>query len=329
MNEIALVATGETVVRFDAEGGRTRPASGLDEQHPTGIAADPHTPGRAWCCTRHGGVFRTDDTGRSWVPSGLEGVALMSLVFSPSRPDLIWAGSEPSAVWRSDDGGRTWDATSRLEALPSSSGWAFPPRPETHHVRWIGCHPSDERKLWVAIEAGALVRSDDGGVTWRDRVPGGPYDTHELVVTATEEGDVVRSAAGDGYHESRDGGDSWVSPREGLEITYLRSVATDPGDPRTVLVSGATGPRSAYVRGRSDGRVYRREGGGAWVRVEEGWPSEPSTIAPLLVPGRHGGEFYAADERGVHRSSDGGRTWKQVWSFSPIPTHLRGLAILF
>src|SRR5205085_1369558 len=36
-------------------------------------------------------------------------------------------------------------------------------------------------RVFVAIEAGALVRTFDGGRTWRDRVRGGPYDTHTAV----------------------------------------------------------------------------------------------------------------------------------------------------
>jgi hypothetical protein len=158
-------------------------------------------------------------------------------------------------------------------------------------------------------------------------VPGGPYDTHELAIHP-DAVDVLRSAAGDGYFESRDGGQTWSSPMEGLDVGYLRSVAIDPGDPDVVLISAASGPRKAYVAGRSDGRLYRREGSRPWQRVHDGWPDPPNTIAPLLVAGRRGGEFYAADERGVHRSADGGITWEQVWSFSISPHHLRGLACL-
>jgi hypothetical protein len=35
--------------------------------------------------------------------------------------------------------------------------------------------------VYVAIEAGALVQSHDGGDTWIDRVDQAPYDTHTLV----------------------------------------------------------------------------------------------------------------------------------------------------
>src|SRR5262249_21653374 len=154
---------------------------------------------------------------------------------------------------------------------PSSSEWSFPPRPETHHVRWIACHPLQAERLWVAIEAGALVSTIDGGHSWRDRVPGGPWDTHELAVHRRAS-NTFRVAAGDGYFESDDAGATWQSLGVGLEVGYLVSVVIDSEQSDLVLVSGASGPFSAYMAGRSDGRLYRRVGAGEWERVRNGWP---------------------------------------------------------
>ena len=120
-----------------------------------------------------------------------------------------------------------------LRALPSADTWSFPPRPHTHHVRWIEADVSVSDRVFVAIEAGALVRTFDGGRTWRDRVRGGPYDTH-TAVTHLLAGGRVYSAAGDGYFESTDAGGSWRSPEDGLKHRYLVSVAVDPADPDTV-----------------------------------------------------------------------------------------------
>ena len=343
-----LVATGRDVLIVDPGRGTVEPARGLDGRLPTCLAVAPAgsgsggsgTPGgsgaRAWLGTRRGGVFRSDDGGRSWSPAGLEGERIMAIAASPAAPGVVWVGTEPSAVWRWEDGAEGWERTAELEALPSSGTWAFPPRPETHHVRWIACDPGDPRRLWVAIEAGALVATDDGGRTWRDRAPDGPWDTHELAVHPAAP-DVLRVAAGDGYYESHDAGATWASPDRGLDVGYLRSVAIDPGDPGTVVVSASSGPYSAYMAARAggaapsarpDGRLFRRVGDGAWSRVTDGWPDPPSTIAPLLAAGTSPGELWAADERGVHRSSDGGATWVTVAAFEPAPSNLRGLAVV-
>ncbi|HUF12806.1 MAG TPA: hypothetical protein VMN78_06900 [Longimicrobiales bacterium] len=321
-----LVATQREVLRIDPESGTVSRPDRFDGVAPTSLASDPHVGGRAWCATHRGGVFRSDDGGATWTSAGLDGERVMVVAASPARQDLLWTGVEPSAVWRSTDGGSSWGRTADLEDLPSSGEWSFPPRPDTHHVRWIACHPSDPDRLWVAVEAGALICTSDGGRNWRDRVPDGPYDTHELAVHP-DAPEVLRVAAGDGYYQSHDGGDTWSAPDDGLEVGYLRSVAIDPGDPEVVLVSAATHAHAAYVAGRSDGRVFRRRGAEPWERVLRGWPDPPTTIAPLLLAGRAGGELWAADERGVHRSEDAGVTWQMVAAFDPTPQHLRGLAL--
>jgi hypothetical protein len=278
-----LVATHSEVVVIDVERGTSTPAHGI-EDGPTCLAADPLFQGRAWCGTHRAGVSRSDDGGRSWRMVGLAGRLITAITASPVERDVVWTGTEPSEVWRSGDAGTTWEQTCSLETLSSSSEWSFPPRPETHHVRWIACHPLEPARLWVSIEAGALVSTIDGGRTWRDRVPGGPWDTHELAIHHTAP-DSLRVSAGDGYFESDDAGATWQSPSTGLEVGYLRSVAIDPGHPETILVSASSGPYSAYVAGRSNGRLYRRVAGEPWERVRDGWPEPASTIAPLLCAG--------------------------------------------
>jgi photosystem II stability/assembly factor-like uncharacterized protein len=318
----AVVATDSDVHIVDIDGGTLRTSRGLVDR-PTCVAADPLVRGRVWCGVRRRGVFRSDDSGLTWELTGLDGRLIMSLA---TAPDIVWAGTEPSEVWRSGDVGTTWQQMQGLDALPSSSEWAFPPRPETHHVRWIALHPSEPERLWVAVEAGALIHSPDGGRTWRDRVPGGPYDTHELAIHPSAP-DTLRVAAGDGYLESRDAGATWSRPSEGLEVGYLRSIAIDPGRSDVVVVSAASGPRTSYVAGLSDGRLYRRQDDAAWERVTHGWPDPPATIAPLLASGTTSGRMLAADERGLHISEDAGISWQQVTAWPSVPNHLRGLAI--
>lgn len=321
-----VVATDRDVVVIDPKRGESVVAAGITDR-PTCVAATPLVPGRVWCGTYTAGVFRSDDGGRSWRPSGLDGRLIMAIAASPRDGDVVWAGTEPSEVWRSEDGWAAWIQTGTLETLPSSPTWSFPPKPETHHVRWIACQPHEPARLWVAIEAGALVSTEDGGRSWRDRVARGPYDTHELAIHP-EAPTTLRVSAGDGYFESDDAGVSWRSPDAGLEVSYLRSVAIDPGNADGVVVSASSGPRSAYVAGRSNGRLYRRIAFDRWERIRDGWPDPPRTIAPLLCAGMKAGELWAADERGVHVSEDGGLSWRQAGGYGTRPQHLRGVALM-
>jgi photosystem II stability/assembly factor-like uncharacterized protein len=335
-----LVATREEVLVVDsADGSVGRSEIEREGVRPTCLAADVSAE-TSWCGTSDG-VLRSDDGGASWTRAGLEGEEITAIAASPNEragsPSasersaaavaVAYAGTEPSAVHRSTDAGATWQRAEGLLDLPSSSTWSFPPKPETHHVRWIACDPAAPGRLYVAIEAGALVTTPDGGRTWLDRPETAPYDTHELAIHPDRPA-TLRVSAGDGFWESEDGGASWKSPEEGLDVTYLRSVAIDPGDPDVVVVSAASHPHKAYMAGRSDGRLFRREGNGRWRRVTEGWPDPPATIAPLLAAGRDPGELWAADERGVHRSADGGATWSAIASFDQTPAWLRGIAVV-
>ena len=205
----------------------------LGGRSPQCVAVDRPRPTRVYCGTAHGGLFRSRDSGRSWEPvgPGLDHPMIAAVdvghAEQADRFGIVYAGTEPSAVFRSDNGGDSWVDLAGLRALPSADTWSFPPRPHTHHVRWIEADVSVADRVFVAIEAGALVRTFDGGRTWRDRVRGGPYDTHTAITHPHAPGRIY-SAAGDGYFESPDAGDSWSSPENGLQHRYLVGVAVDP-----------------------------------------------------------------------------------------------------
>src|SRR5207245_7457099 len=145
---------------------------------PQSLAIDPANPARVYCGTAGSGLWRSDDAGRTWNPvgGGITYPEITAVAVHPVERSVVYAGTEPSAVFRSENGGETWRELSGLRALPSSRSWCFPPRPETHHVRWIEADPAVAGRVCVAIEAGAFVRTLDGGVTWRGRVPAGPSD---------------------------------------------------------------------------------------------------------------------------------------------------------
>lgn len=286
----------------------------LDQYRIECVVADPRTPERALCGTFDAGVFRTTDGGETWAPVGEETLpeSVTSLAVSPADPDVLYAGTEPSAVFRSTDGGETWTELPGLTDLPSSSRWAFPPRPHTHHVRWIEVAPSDPDRLYVAVEAGALVRSLDGGETWRDRVPTSKRDTHSMATHPDRPG-YVWTAAGDGYAESDDGGETWTTPTDGLEHGYCWSVVVDPTDPKSVLLTAARSPMRAHNVGSAQSYLYRTHGDGPWERLDDtGLPTGDGATRAVLAAGVEGGECYAANDHGIYRTTDFGDSWSSL-----------------
>jgi photosystem II stability/assembly factor-like uncharacterized protein len=322
MRDRLLVVTGES-------GGwtvRTR----LDDHDLECVAASPDRPDRVLVGTFDAGLYRSTDGGETFERTGdwME-TSVTSLAVSPHDSAVWWAGTEPSRVYRSIDGGRSWTERPGLTALPSADEWYFPPRPHTHHVRWIEPDPHDADRLYVGIEAGALVRTDDGGETWQDRPSGARRDNHSLT-THPDVPRTVLAAAGDGFAVSEDGGDTWEYPQTGLDHRYCWSVAVDPGDPDTIVVSAASGPGSAHST-PGESYVYRRAGEESWSRIEDdGLPTGEGVLRAVLATDGPG-EFYAANNRGLFRSTDGGRSWTSLELEWPAELHdetPRGLVIV-
>lgn len=301
---------------------RRGPTWAVDEhlrgRSPECVAVDKREPARLYCGTADAGLFRSRDSGRNWEPAGwgIDHPTIMAIaVDQAERTDefgIVYAGTEPSAVFRSENGGDSWIDLAGLRALPSAASWSFPPRPQTHHVRWIEADATVAGRVFVAIEAGALVRTFDGGQTWHDRVRGGPYDTHTAATHPLAPGRIY-SAAGDGYFESTDAGDSWRSPDDGLQHLYLVAVAVDPADPDTVVVSATNGPRSAYRPRWAEAYVYRRAGLTRWEQAMSGLPEARGTTASRFAThASEPGVIYAANNRGLFRSHDAGQSWRAL-----------------
>ncbi|MDG5778877.1 hypothetical protein QA599_20765 [Haloarculaceae archaeon H-GB1-1] len=302
----AFVALDDRVLGVDVD--RPDTTETLAETSPECIAASPAVPERLFLGTVDSGLLRSDDGGDTWRNVLVAGDRVTAVIVSPNDPDVVWAGTEPSAVYRSTDGGDSWQDRPSLTDLPSASSWSFPPRPHTHHVRWLAEAPTDHDTLYVAIEAGALVRTHDGGETWLDRPSGSRRDTHTMA-THPAEPDRLYVAAGDGYAESRDCGDTWLYPQDGLDHRYVWSVAVAPDDPETVVVSAANGPRQAHTPSTAESYLYRRTDGGPWKVAMDGVPRPAGTVRGVLATGER--DFFVATNHGLFRSPDGAR-WRAV-----------------
>ena len=309
----------------------------LGGRSPDCVAVDPGDPTRVYCGTARAGLFGSRDSGRHWepvVPGIAHPMVTAVAVAHAEQADglgIVYAGTEPSAVFRSDTRGDSWVDLAGLRALPSADTWSFPPRPDTHHVRWIEADVSVADRLFVAIEAGALVRTFDGGRTWHDRVRGGPYDTHTAVTHSLAPGRIY-SAAGDGYFESTDAGDSWRSQTDGLKHLYLVGVAVDPADPDAVIVSATDSPGSAYWPRSAEAYVYRKTGLKRWEQAMSGLPdANGTTVSQFATHVGEPGVIYGANNRGLFRSDDTGQRWQGLdlpWPRPGLADGVQALACL-
>jgi photosystem II stability/assembly factor-like uncharacterized protein len=312
------------------------------------VAASPDDPYRVFVGTFSSGLFRSTDGGESfeqltggvWDGAGdstLGGDAVTAVTVCPHDPGTVWVGTEPSQLYRSTDGGDSFERVGDLSTLETADEWSFPPRPDTHHVRWIEVDPTDADRLLVAVEAGALLLTEDGGDSWQERPPGARRDTHEMATHPDAPGRVY-AAAGDGYAESYDGGASWEHPQYGLDHRYVWSVAVDSGDPGTVVVSAASGAHRAHSANGAESYLYRRtvpddeNGDTTWTALDDrGVPTGRGVLRAALASGEAPGELFAVTNRGVHRSTNAGGRWRSLplaWPERFTAQTCRGLVVV-
>lgn len=307
-----IVAMESQILVVDLEKNLATPK--LVNTNPESLTLDPFRHGRVYAATFGSGLWVSEDSGETWgqigkesLPSNTTAIAVSSIE-QHHRYGVVYCGSEPSSIYRSDDGGQTWKVPGDIMKLSSSESWSFPPKPDTHHVRFIETDPLKTGLVYTAIEAGALIRSFDGGTSWKDRVGEGPYDTHTLATNSNAPGRVY-SAAGDGYYESLDYGETWESIESGLRQHYLYCVSVHPKDPNTVLVSASPGPWTAYNPAGAESYVYRKSDSPSWQRVEL---VERSTVSVFAPNSDVEGEFFAVNSLGIFRSRDSGASWSRI-----------------
>ena len=249
------------------------------------------------------GVRLSSDGGRTWERIPLQERDVLSVAIS-AADGALYAGTEPSRVFVSRDGG-DWTELEALQKIPSRDRWSFPPRPWTHHVRWIAPDPHVSERLLVGIELGGVMYSQDAGRSFTDHRPGAKLDAHCLAWHPSVKGRAYQ-AAGDGAAWSADGGVSWQAVDIGRDLRYCWALAADPADPDRWYVSAASGPRAAHAGEDAAGRLYVWEDG-VWRALDLPGTSMPYALAAWDT------ELLAAmaDGRILH-SAYRGETWVET-----------------
>ena len=223
------------------------------------------------------GVLRSDDAGHTWreASAGLSRRHVRWLAYHPDISNFEIAGTEPAAIFTSRDGAATWQERPEVASLRDQHRWFLPYSLEAGCVRGFAFHGS---RAYAAVEVGGVLRSDDGGDSWRlaegsDGKPdlqGPPEpliypDLHSIEVHPSSP-DLVFAPTGGGFYRSGDGGKTWKL----LYDCYCRAAWIDPADPDHILL----GPADNVEK---NGRIEEtRDGGTTWQPASGGlntpWP---------------------------------------------------------
>jgi hypothetical protein len=296
----------------------------LEDQDVRCLAADLSNPDVVYAGTQGEGVLRSNDRGKTWQPAGLPGKIVKSLAVSRLEPGTIYAGTRPALMYVSRDGGDTWTELEPFRRIRWRWLWLSPAEPLlrlrsaqafTAYVQAIALSPTDPNVIVVGIEAGAVVHTNGGGKTWTGHRKGALRDCHSLTFHATN-GDWVYEAGGTGggVAVSRDAGDTWRQPREGLDRHYGWACAADPARPEVWYISASPGAGKAHSESNAQAYIFRSAGGAPWQKLGGGLP-QPLNYMPyaLLTDPAAPGHVCAGLSNGeVWYSTNHGDTWQKL-----------------
>jgi hypothetical protein len=296
LNKTMLAINGNGLTRAARQSSGWQLSSCLLGMRVNCLVSDPHQPGVVYAGTQNGGVLRSGDAGKTWESIGMEGIPVKSLAVSPHQRGVIYAGCKPAALYFSENGGKSWQ---ELEGLRQARRWwwfspADPPGLDPYVIA-LTVSPEEEGVIMAGIEAGGVLRSEDGGRSWSGHRRGAVLDCHSLKFHHANGKWVYQAGAG-GAAISRDGGVTWKNHRPGLNKKYGWMVASDPQKPDVWYVSASPLPNPfkgefnppAHVDGRANASLYRSVDGAPWQELGGGLPSPLNSMPYALVT--HTGE---------------------------------------
>ncbi|HET6445132.1 MAG TPA: exo-alpha-sialidase [candidate division Zixibacteria bacterium] len=297
-------------------------------------------------------IHMSPDLGKTWelvdgphFPEGEERTVDRYWHVQPghkSQPGLIWAGVDPGSLFKSEDDGKTWHAVDGINNHPTRENWSEGAGGMMVHT--VIQDPVNADRMFVAISAAGVFRSDDGGMSWQPKNKGVLADflpehypevgqcCHHLVMSP-ENSDVLYQQNHCGVFRTKDGGDSWTDiGTDRLPSTFGFPMAIHPRDGNTIYVVPLVSSEYRYA---PDGRfrVYRSNSGGdSWEGMSSGLPQDNAYLNVF----REGLATDSCDPAGVYvgtgsgqlfYSRNEGNSWQAI-SYTLPPVYSVGTAVI-
>jgi photosystem II stability/assembly factor-like uncharacterized protein len=279
------------------------------------LAMHPKDPQVLYAGTKNKDFYRTSDGGAHWTRMGpaLDGLA-QALSIDPKDPNKMYAAGvgfgNGSNAWRSSNGGASWSA---MKVDPDK-------------LLEIAAHPRTAGLVFAGGDDQGVLRSQDGGATWRSANKGlKSFATLKLVANAKR---IVAGSSLVRQFQSTNQGKSWQRLEFGQRNILAKDVQVCAGNPDLIVACGVFGRRKALAISKDGGKSWQFPYSfedASFVRLD---PENPATI--YLA---HNGQI--SNLSGVAKSTDEGQTWtvmnagladKAITSFALDPRNGQTLA---
>lgn len=351
-----FIATyANTLLLVKQVNGRFHIEKKLEGMNPIAIAQDPFNPDILYCGTFDRGLWKSVDKGDSWLPIGtrftynspfkkqdipMTSITTVSVIDTGNNTGAVLVGIEPSALFISYDQGDSFELLTDFAHIPGKEQWFFPPRPHTHHVKWLDNNHRSPNIISLTIEAGGLIQSTDSGQHWEvPQTDHAPIDIH--VLKSHDEhpnklygvlGDAFLNGGRDTFIESDDYGKTWTTFIDGIEHRYGYGLAINSNNAENIVISTSNSPMNAHSYGsHTFSTIYAidKSQDNAWIEATEGLPSTNGTLISAVT--ERDGIFYIANNKGIFSSDNGGKSWHPLnitWPYELTEQHVYQLITL-
>jgi photosystem II stability/assembly factor-like uncharacterized protein len=299
--------SGEIIGVFrSSDGGETweeKLSEGIDAV--TALLIDLEEPSHVYAGVFGGAGFRkSTNGGDTWVAIEVGDGDVVALAMNPKvgpYPAMIYAMTWGEDVFKSSSGGDTWVATN-APWISLNPPWALSIDPT---IPWdvyvgtlddcVGC-------------SGQLLKCSEGG-QWSVKVNGLPPGGPSSIAIDPQNSHLYVGLSQGGVYKSTDGGDNWNSSSQGMNATYVKSLAVDRISSATLY---ATSAGNSYHLSKST------DGGTSWHSVV----NSPVNLSAVTIDPQDpeivfvGEAWHSARQFYIHKGTGEGGSWSAIEFYS-------------
>jgi photosystem II stability/assembly factor-like uncharacterized protein len=313
----------------------------------------PDEPNTFYFGAAGGGIWKTDDAGRTWQPlmQHQQSSSVGALAIAPSNPNIIYVGTGQVAlrydilagdgIYKTKDGGKTWQNTGLKESRHIGRILISPDNPNHVLAAALGnvFRPNSERGVFLTTNGGKtwkqtlFVNKNTGAVDLASD-PSNPAIIYaalwQMRMHPWLDYYLPQSGAESGIYKSTDGGNHWKKlSGNGLPAGNLGRIGLG-------AASGSNGQvvYASIQAGRNNSGIYRSDNGGkSWQLVNHDATLADSYFSRITVDPKNpnivyvmGRSIQRSDDGGKHfsifKGSPGGDDYHFLWINPSDPTHM-------